>query len=137
MMDEKEALARIEKADDEKMRYGVARWGEKINRTLKDMMREGVEVYDWVTKKALELYERAEESPNVQRKVLDTLAKVTTLKINACTEMMKIAADIGKDERTMEDKIKLIAQTVESPFAKLVLERAAKMKPEGEDDDEC
>ena len=60
MMDEKEALARIEKADDEKMRYGVARWGEKINRTLKDMMREGVEVYDWVTKKALELYERAE-----------------------------------------------------------------------------
>ena len=39
MMDEKEALARIEKADDEKMRYGVARWGEKINRTLKDMMR--------------------------------------------------------------------------------------------------
>ena len=135
-MDEQEALARIEKADDEKMRYGVARWGEKINRTLKDMMREGVEVYDWVTKKALELYDKADQSPNVQRKVLDTLAKVTSLKINACTEMMKIAADIGKDERTLEDKIRLIAQTVETPFAKIVLERAAKMKPEDEDDSE-
>ena len=73
----------------------------------------------------------------MQRKVLDTLAKVTSLKINACTEMMKIAADIGKDERSMEEKIKLIAQTVETPFAKIVLERAAKMKSEGEDDDEC
>ena len=135
-MNEQDALNRIEKADDEKMRYGVARWGEKINRTLKDMIREGVEVYDWVTKKALELYERAEESPNVQRKVLDTLAKVTSLKINACTEMMKIAADIGKDERTLDEKIKLIAHTIETPFAKMVLERAAKMKPEGEDDDE-
>lgn len=134
-MNEQDALTRIEKADDEKMRYGVQRWGEKVNRTLKDMMREGVEVYDWVTKKALELYERGKDSPNVQRKILDTLAKVTSLKINACTEMMKIAADIGKDERTLEDKIRLIAQTVETPFAKIVLERAAKLK-EQEDDDE-
>lgn len=135
-MNERDALTRIEKADDEKMRYGVQRWGEKVNRTLKDMMREGVEVYDWVTKKALELYERAEDNPNNQRKILDTLAKVTSLKIGACTEMMKIAADIGKDERTLDEKIKLIAHTIETPFAKMVLERAAKMKPEDEDDSE-
>jgi hypothetical protein len=135
-MNEQDALKRIEKADDDRQSYGVQRWGERVNKTLKDMMKEGVEVYDWVTQKAFELYEKAEGNPNNQRKLLDTLAKVTSLKINACTEMMKIAADIGKDERTLDEKIKLIAHTIETPFAKMVLERAAKMKPEDEDDSE-
>lgn len=136
-MNEQDALKRIEKADDDRQSYGVQRWGERVNKTLKDMMKEGVEVYDWVTQKAFELYEKAEGNPNNQRKLLDTLAKVTSLKINACTELMKIASDIGKEERTLEEKIKLIAQTVDTPFAKLVLERAEKLKSEeNENDDE-
>ena len=123
---------------DRKYEFAPRDWGEKVNMTLKDVMKEGVATYDWVTRKALELYQRVEEgnaSENTLRKLLDTIAKVTSLKISACTETMRIVGDIGKDDKTMQEKIAMIKGVVESPFAKMVLGRAEKMKPEKDEDE--
>ena len=126
----------IERADV-KHEFNPTAWGENVNMTLKNVMKEGVGTYDWITRKALELYQRVEEgngSENTLRKLLDTLAKVTSLKINACTETMRIMGDISRDEKSMDEKLKAIAKVVDSPFAKLVLDRAQRLKPEEEDD---
>ena len=124
---------------DRKYEFAPRDWGEKVNMTLKDVMKEGVATYDWVTRKALELYQRVEEgnaSENTLRKLLDTIAKVTSLKISACTETMRIVGDIGKDEKTMAEKIATIAKVIESPFGKIVMERAQQLEKKGKLDDD-
>ena len=130
----------IDKAD-QRHEFDPVKWGENVNMTLKQVMKEGVGVYDWITKRAVELYQRVEDghqNENTQRKLLDTMAKVTSLKINACMETMRIVGDIGKDEKTMQEKLAMIKEVIESPFAKVVLNRAQRLEEgaKGEDDDE-
>ncbi len=135
-MSETEIAKRIEELEGDRFLHASepTRWAEKMGRSLKDMMKEGVQTYDWVTEKALKLYEEEDKNgnnTNTLRKLLDTLAKVTSLKISACMEIMKITADIGKDERTMQEKIDLIKGVIESPFAQVVLKRAEQMEKKG------
>ena len=132
-----EAEKRIAEAD-QRHEFAPTRWAENVNMTLKQVMKEGVSTYDWVTRKALELYERVDagdQNSNTLRKLLDTIAKVTSLKIAACTETMRIVGDIGKDEKTMQEKIKAIADVIDSPFAKVVLDRAQRLEAKKKDDD--
>lgn len=134
-MNEQEALARLEKADDEKMRYGVARWGERVNKTLKERIKDGVDAYDWVIEKAHELHERTGEAPNVQRKLLDTMAKAISLKVNACIELIRMANDVTKSEESVEEKRKKFEEFLQSPFLRSLVERGEKLN-EKESDDE-
>jgi len=133
-MNEQEALARLEKADDEKMRYGVARWGERVNKTLKERIKDGVDTYDWVIETAHELYAAAGQSPNVQRKLLDTMAKAISLKVNACIELIRMANDVTKSEQSIEEKQKAFNEFLKSPFLRSLVERGDKLN--GKDDDE-
>lgn len=117
--------------------FNPTRWVKKVNRTLKDMLKESVESYDFVTAKVLEFLEMAEASQasiDTRRKLLDTLAKATSMKVTACVETARLVTDIGKNESSMQDKVREIAKIIDSPFAKMLLERSEKLKKD--DDDE-
>ena len=133
-MNEQDALKAIEKANDNRI-YGVQRWGERVNKTLKERIKDGVNAYDWVIEKAHELYAVAGQSPNVQRKLLDTMAKAISLKVNACIELIRMANDVTKSEESVEEKRKKFEEFLQSPFLRSLVERGEKLN-EKESDDE-
>ena len=135
-MNELEARDAIERADHEKPVYGVVKWGEKVNKTLKERIKDGVDTYDWVIETAHELYERAGDAPNVQRKLLDTLAKTISLKVNACIELIRMANDVTKGEATPEEKQKAFAEFMKSPFLRELVERGDKLNAKEKDKDD-
>lgn len=135
-MDEQKAMEIMQGAVDGDQ-FNPTRWVKKVNRTLKDMLKESVESYDFVTAKVLEFLEMAEASQasiDTRRKLLDTLAKATSMKVTACVETARLVTDIGKNESSMQDKVREIAKIIDSPFAKMLLERSEKLKKD--DDDE-
>lgn len=135
-MDEQKAMEVMQGAVDGDQ-FNPTRWVKKVNRTLKDMLAESVASYDFVTTKVLEFLEMAEASHasiDTRRKLLDTLAKATSMKVTACVETARLVTDIGKNETSMQDKVREIAKIIDSPFAKMLLERSEKLKKD--DDDE-
>jgi len=135
-MDEQKAMEVMQGAVDGDQ-FNPTRWVKKVNRTLKDMLAESVASYDFVTTKVLEFLEMAEASHasiDTRRKLLDTLAKATSMKVTACVETARLVTDIGKSESSMQDKVREIAKIIDSPFAKMLLERSEKLKKD--DDDE-
>lgn len=135
-MDEQKAMEVMQGAVDGDQ-FNPTRWVKKVNRTLKDMLTESVASYDFVTAKVLEFLEMAEASHasiDTRRKLLDTLAKATSMKVTACVETARLVTDIGKSESSMQDKVREIAKIIDSPFAKMLLERSEKLKKD--DDDE-
>lgn len=135
-MNEEKAMEIMQGAVDGDQ-FNPTRWVKKVNRTLKDMLKESVESYDFVTAKVLEFLEMAEASQasiDTRRKLLDTLAKATSMKVTACVETARLVTDLGKSEVSMQEKMKEIAKIVDSPFAKMLLERSEKLKKD--DDDE-
>jgi len=135
-MDEQKAMEVMQGAYDGDQ-FNPTRWVKKVNRTLKDMLAESVASYDFVTTKVLEFLEMAEASHasiDTRRKLLDTLAKATSMKVTACVETARLVTDIGKNETSMQDKVREIAKIIDSPFAKMLLERSEKLKKD--DDDE-
>ena len=135
-MDEQKAMEIMQGAVD-RDEFNPTRWVKKVNRTLKDMLSESVASYDFVTAKVLEFLEMAEASQasiDTRRKLLDTLAKATSMKVTACVETARLVTDIGKSESSMQDKVREIAKIIDSPFAKMLLERSEKLKKD--DDDE-
>jgi len=135
-MDEQKAMEVMQGAVDGDQ-FNPTRWVKKVNRTLKDMLTESVASYDFVTTKVLEFLEMAEASHasiDTRRKLLDTLAKATSMKVTACVETARLVTDIGKNETSMQDKVREIAKIIDSPFAKMLLERSEKLKKD--DDDE-
>lgn len=134
-MNEEKAMEIMQGAVDGDQ-FNPTRWVKKVNRTLKDMLTESVASYDFVTAKVLEFLEMAEASHasiDTRRKLLDTLAKATSMKVTACVETARLVTDIGKSESSMQDKVREIAKIIDSPFAKMLLERSEKLK---QDDDE-
>ncbi len=135
-MDEQKA-SEVMRSAYEGDRFNPTRWVKKVNRTLKDMLTESVASYDFVAEKVLEFLEMADASHasiDTRRKLLDTLAKATSMKVTACVETARLVTDIGKNESSMQDKVREIAKVIESPFAKMLLERSEKLKDS--DDDE-
>lgn len=135
-MNEEKAMEIMQGAVDGDQ-FNPTRWVKKVNRTLKDMLTESVQSYDFVTEKVLEFLEMAEASHasiDTRRKLLDTLAKATSMKVTACVETARLVTDIGKNETSMQDKVREIAKIIDSPFAKMLLERSEKLKKD--DDDE-
>jgi len=135
-MDEQKAMEVMQGAVD-KDEFNPTRWVKKVNRTLKDMLTESVASYDFVTTKVLEFLEMAEASHasiDTRRKLLDTLAKATSMKVTACVETARLVTDIGKSESSMQDKVREIAKIIDSPFAKMLLERSEKLKKDDDED---
>lgn len=135
-MNEEKAMEIMQGAVDGDQ-FNPTRWVKKVNRTLKDMLKESVESYDFVTAKVLEFLEMAEASQasiDTRRKLLDTLAKATSMKVTACVETARLVTDIGKNESSMQDKVREIAKIIDSPFAKMLLERSEKLKKDDDED---
>lgn len=135
-MNEEKAMEIMQGAVDGDQ-FNPTRWVKKVNRTLKDMLKESVESYDFVTAKVLEFLEMAEASQasiDTRRKLLDTLAKATSMKVTACVETARLVTDIGKNESSMQDKVREIAKIIDSPFAKMLLERSEKLKRDDDED---